>query len=139
LYLFFNPINFYLSLCFLSIILLKLFNGIGPLFFDLCCEEAYYQLFLDYGLVRKETIKSARKVYEKTPILKSNNDSLEKLYRVGFEVGHSILEIFWKPNMFLQKEVDFYYNNYFKSNFVIGIQLRYKQVCFYFNFFKNRD
>jgi hypothetical protein len=106
-------------------------TGIGAIFIELCAEKAYFQLFLDYGFVSNKTIEDARKVLEKDPP-PNTNDNLNKLYRVGFEVAHSILNIFWRPSAYLQKEVDYYYEKYFKNNFVIGIQLRLVFLLLFF-------
>jgi hypothetical protein len=100
-----------------------LFTGLCPIFFELCFEKKNYDALLSYGIVSQSTIDKARQVLEKTPPA-NTDDNLNKLYRVGFEVAHSILNIFWRPSAYLQKEVDYYYEKYFKNNFVIGIQLR---------------
>ena len=102
-----------------------MFTGICPLFFELCSDQAYFQLWLKFGFASEETIKRASKVYE--PILLENsNENLESLYTVGFEVAHNLLKLFWRPSSFLQKQVDFYFEKYFRNHYVIGIQLRYK-------------
>jgi hypothetical protein len=107
-----------------------LFNGICPLFFELCCEKKYFNTLFSYGLVAKDTIDRARQVFETEDPPSNTDDNLNKLYRVGFEVAHSILKIFWRPSDYLQKEIDVYFENYFQNNFVIGIQLRYSGFNF---------
>jgi hypothetical protein len=54
---------------------------------DICSNPAYYEKLLNYGLVSKETVKSALES------LNQSNISLrhDKLFRVGFEVGNRLL------------------------------------------------
>ena len=100
-----------------------LFTGIGPYFMEICSNPKYFSKFIYYNLVNKETVNLALKVI-------SNNKSTEiekqeKVFKVGFEVGGNLLNRFWRPNKSIQKDVEIFFEKYFRNNFVIGFQLRY--------------
>ena len=92
------------------------------LFMEICANKKYFQKLFYYNLVSNETIHKALSSINEN---KSDDDKKEKLFRVGFEVGGNLLNKIWKPNGDIQKEIDFYLKKEFKSNYVIGIQLRY--------------
>jgi len=47
---------------------------------------------------------------------------------VGFEVAYNMLHRFWKIDTKFQYYIDKFYNEYFKGNTVIAIQLRYEYI-----------
>ena len=73
--------------------------------------------------MRKQTIKTALKCVSNQASTESERK--ETLFRVGFEVGGNLLNKVWQPNKAMLKEIDTYFNRYFKGNIVIGLQLRY--------------
>jgi hypothetical protein len=100
-----------------------LFTEIGPYFMELCSNPKYFSKFVYYNLVTNETVNLALKVI-------SNNKSTEiekqeNIFKVGFEVGGNLLNRFWRPNKSIQKDVEIFFEKYFRNNFVIGFQLRY--------------
>jgi hypothetical protein len=103
------------------------FNMIGAGFYDLGCDTQFYQIFRDYGLASKGTLKKAFAIMNSTQIL-TTSDTLNTVYRVGFEIAHNILRLFWKPTSLVTNQVDFIYEKYFKNNYVIGMQLRYEYL-----------
>ena len=58
------------------------FGSIGPLYYELACNETYFQTYLDYGLVSKKTIAKASKVLKQKE-LETNAYNLNALYRIG--------------------------------------------------------
>jgi hypothetical protein len=100
------------------------FNIIGPVFYDLACETSFYPVFRDYGLVSENTLQRATVVMNSTPIV-TNNETLNTVYRVGFELAHNIIRLFWKPTSIVTDQVTTLYDQHFKNNFVIGMQFRY--------------
>jgi hypothetical protein len=100
------------------------FNEITAFFFEFGCNIKYYSTFLDYGLVAKETLQRAAQVLNVSRIV-SNNETIDIAYRVGFELAHNILNLFWLPKTSLQQTIDSYVKQNFTGNFVIGMQLRY--------------
>jgi hypothetical protein len=79
---------------------------------------------LSYGLVSSETISKALPILN-TSYIQTNDVNLNAAYRVGFELGHSILRLFWRPKRFIRDQVTLFYDKHFKGDFVIGIQLRF--------------
>ena len=101
------------------------YNNIQPLFFEICSNPIYYSKLLEFNLTKQETINEA------INILNSNRSNLlnnqiksHKLFKIGYEVGGNLLNKLWKPRDYIQKQIDYYLNNKFKSNYVIGIQFR---------------
>jgi hypothetical protein len=99
-------------------------KSIGAVFFDFGCDTRFFQTFLDYGLVSNKTLNEALKVLEADQV-QTNERNRNVTYRVGFELGHSILKLFWKPKRALLNQIALYHNKFFKKNFIIGIQLRF--------------
>jgi hypothetical protein len=100
------------------------FNEIGALFFDFALNTKYFPIFLDYGLVSNKTLQRAWEVLNASVIV-TNRETLSSAYRVGFELAHNIINLFWLPTQLLQQKVDSYVKENFEGRFVIGIQLRY--------------
>ena len=90
-------------------------------FFEICSNPIYYDKFLSYDLVRNETISQAM-IKLNDPF--SNDDiKLNKLFKIGFEVGRNLLNKFWLPKQTIQNVLDYYLETKFGSNYVIGIQI----------------
>jgi hypothetical protein len=103
------------------------FKGKGlSLYLELACNREYFNTFLFYGLVRPDTIENALTVLDSPDVYKNSDEMVNKMYRVGFELAHSILNIFWQPVPTIQQEVDEFVTKYFEGNFVIGMQFRFE-------------
>jgi hypothetical protein len=102
------------------------FKGGGlSLYYELACNRNYFSTFLFYGLVKPGTIERARAVLDSPEFNKTSTDEMvNTMYRVGFELAHGILQVFWQPVISIQREVDDFVDRYFKGNFVIGMQFR---------------
>ena len=99
------------------------YPNISAYFMELCCNPVYYDKILNNNLASKETLQLAQKAISNENM--SETQKQDYLFRVGFEVGGTVLNKFWKPNSYIRDKVEFYVKNEFKENFVIGIQLRY--------------
>jgi hypothetical protein len=117
------------------------FDGMCSLYFELaCCNRTYFRKFLHYGLVRPETVDKAIAVLDTRQRLSnaSNQDrdaeeenrQIDVLYRTGFEVANSIMNIFWRPASVLQLEVDKFAKEHFNGFRVIGMQFRVRDSFF---------
>ena len=49
---------------------------------------------------------------------------MQVFLQIGFEVGGSILNYFWKPKNELQYLINYYHETHFQGNYVIGLQIR---------------
>ena len=99
------------------------YNSIDPFFMEICTNPDYFQKFFSYDLVTNETISLALNATSN-----KNSTQLEKkerLFKVGFEIGGNLLNRIWHPNEAIMKQIELFVNEYFKNNFVIGLQLRY--------------
>jgi hypothetical protein len=92
------------------------------LFMEICTNKIYFKKLTYYNLVSNRTASSALYSINNN---ETDHEKKEKLFRVGFEVGGNLLNKMWKPNKDIQNEIDSYYDKEFKSNYIIGIQLRY--------------
>jgi hypothetical protein len=100
-----------------------LYNSNRPFFFEICTNPIYYDVFLEFGLAKSETINKARNIFKN--LTSSSNDLKMRVFlRIGFEVGGNILNYFWKPNRELQNLINYYYQTEFMGNYVIGLQIR---------------
>ena len=115
-----------------------LYDSICPFFFELCSNPIYYDVFLQYGLAKQETIDKARVVF-KNLTQYSNDVKMRVFLQIGLEVGGSILNIFWKPKKEIQDLINFYHKTHFQGNYVIGLQIRieFLQNNLKFSDFKN--
>jgi hypothetical protein len=96
---------------------------IAPYFFELGCNPQYFQKFLDYGLVSKKSIKKARN-FLNSKMLMGSDVAIDTVYRVGFELAHSLMTTFWQPKDYLKQIIKRKYEKEFRDYFVIGFQLR---------------
>ena len=98
-----------------------------PTFFEICSNPDYYEKLYNYGLVSFET---KEKAYQVTKNMSSYSDKDKKhfIFKVPYEVGGSLLNKMWIPNEFMMDKINYYLNNVFKDNFVIGIQIRYEFI-----------
>jgi hypothetical protein len=103
------------------------FNLIGSDFYDLGCNTQFYPVFRDYGLVSEDTLDKAFAILNSTQIA-TTAESLNTAYRVGFELAHNILRVFWKPTPLITDQVDLIYEKHFRDNYIIGMQLRYEYL-----------
>ena len=91
-------------------------------FMEICTNPIYFDKLFSYNLVKAETLNSAvdslifRNIDE--------NQKLESLFRVGFEVGGNLLNACWIPSEAISKEIKDYLENEFKDSYVIGFQIR---------------
>jgi hypothetical protein len=104
------------------------FDGMCSLYFEIACNKNYFDKFLYYGLVSIKTIENALLVLDSSSYnnINSSEHNLNVLYQVGFELANSIMDLFWQPANFIQKQVDIYMKENFKGNFVIGMQIRFE-------------
>ena len=93
-----------------------------PYWMDLCTNPSFYDKLLFYDLVRNETISEARLALAQPDL--SNKKKLDKLYKIGFEVGGNILNRLWVPKPTLQNHIESVYERFFKDNYVIGFHVR---------------
>ena len=100
-----------------------MYNSICPFFFEISSNPIYYDVFLQYGLAKQETIDKARLVF-KNLTQYSNDVKMRVFLQVGLEVGGSILNNFWKPKQEIQNLINFYHKTQFQGNYVIGLQIR---------------
>ena len=104
-----------------------IYNRYDPFFFEICSNPIYYEKLKYYQLVSAETINDAlTKLYDNGNF--SDNDKLNSVLQVGYEVGGNLLNKMWIPKKNLRDRVEYYYNKYFKGYYVIGIQLRYHYI-----------
>ena len=104
-----------------------LYNRYDPYFFEICSNPIYYEKLKHYQLASAETINDAlTKLYADGNF--SNNDKLNSVLQVGYEVGGNLLNKMWIPKKNLRDRVEYYYDSYFKGYYVIGIQLRYHYI-----------
>ena len=96
-------------------------------FFEICSNPLYYAKLQKYGLVSKRTVDNAIvKLYDDNACKScSDDDKLNSVLEVGYEVGGNLLNRLWIPKKPLHDRIEYYFNSEFKSYFVIGIQLRY--------------
>jgi hypothetical protein len=106
---------------------LLVFENIGPTFYDLACDTRFYSVFREYRLVSDDTLQRAFAIMNSTNI-ETNAQTLDTVYRVGFELAHNILKIFWRPKTVIIDKVQNIFGNYFKDKFVIGMQMRFKYL-----------
>jgi len=95
-------------------------------FFDLCTNAKYFQKIIDYNLSNSYTVLRANKSLHNSSI--SEDERVESLLKVGFDVGTRLLRKFWKPKSWIQKVVNGYVNNRFNGYFMIGFHLRYQYL-----------
>jgi hypothetical protein len=109
------------------------YNKIEAYFFELCSNPIYYSKLLKYGLVKKSTIFNALNLVNKLEKEYKNVKELPQivefeiedgLFQIGYEVAGNLLNKYWKPVESIQSLIDHYYFNEFKSNYMIGIQIR---------------
>jgi hypothetical protein len=106
------------------------FDDISPGFYDLACNIQFYPVFRDYGLVSDDTLGKAFAIMNSSKIVTSS-ETLNTVYRVGFELAYNILRVFWKPTPLITDQVDLVFEKHFRDNYVIGMQLRYEYLdCF---------
>ena len=97
--------------------------GVDPHFFPLSSNPLYYDKLYKYGLVEKATIDDARLKLNQ-PNKYSSDERLEAVLRIGFQVGGNLLNKHWLPRPIIKTQIDYYVENFFKGNYVIGLQLR---------------
>ncbi|CAF0917356.1 unnamed protein product, partial [Brachionus calyciflorus] len=98
---------------------------VDALFFPICAKEKNFQKLHNYGLLSKERLKIAQNaLYNELEL--SDSDRINDLYMVGFEVAGNLLNLVWKIQPNLQKEIDKIYHEEFYNYFVIGIQFRFE-------------
>ena len=91
-------------------------------FFSICSNPIYYEKLYETGLVERETIDAASVIL--TDDKADEPTKVEKMLRVGFEVGGNLLRNYWQTTDNFSTQVNYYYENFFKGHFVIGIQVR---------------
>jgi hypothetical protein len=77
-------------------------------FFDICSNPIYFDKLLDYGLVGNETLARARDVTSNMSAF-SNEQKMDRILMVGFEVGGNILKNFWNPKANLASEFIYFF------------------------------
>ena len=91
-------------------------------FFSMCSNPMYFEKLFMYGLVERQTIEAA------SAILADNNADesakVEKVLRVGFEVGGNLLRNYWLYQDNVTSLVKHYYDTHFHGSYVIGMQIR---------------
>ena len=103
------------------------------MFFEICANPIYYEKLLHYNLTEKITVEIALNTARNLSIYSVEKQSHD-LFKVGFEVGGRLLNRVWLPHTEIQNITNYYLNNYFKNNYVIGIQFRTEIL----NLFKNK-
>ena len=99
------------------------FNSGKPLFTEISANTRYYEKFKYYELAREETLNRALNVL-KAQQNYSNEELQGRVLDVAFEIGGNILNRIWRPNKDIQKEINGYMDKWFKTNYVIGLQMR---------------
>ena len=84
------------------------YESMDAQFMEVCLNPFYYQKLITYDLISNETIQM-----EKNKLA------------IGFLVGGELLNKIWLPNDDLKRKIQFYLDEYFAKNYVIGFQLRY--------------
>ncbi len=85
-------------------------------FFDISSNKIYHKKLIDLNLVNQSTVVN----YE---------SSLEKCLRIGFEVGHNLMNRFLRLRPEFQKEIDDFLNEkMFNEYLIFGIQIRMKYL-----------
>ncbi|CAF0815090.1 unnamed protein product [Brachionus calyciflorus] len=103
------------------------FESITAFLFDLCANPKNYDKIAKYKLASNKTLQNALTSLSRR---EENNPHLdakivEDLLLVGYEVFSTLLNKFWIPQDFLQKQIDDFYLREFKGKFVVGMQLRF--------------
>ena len=102
------------------------------LFMEMCTNPAYFEKIKYYELASHKTIKKA---LDSIKYNKTDDEKMDSLFQIGFEVGGNLLNKFWLPKKSLGDVIDYYLNKEFTNSYVIGIQLRTQ----YFDLKKDLD
>jgi len=102
------------------------FNDFNAYFMEICCVPKYHQKLIDYGFVDENVVKRAQEALNNKNI--SSELKQDIVFQVGFDVGHHLLKNFWKIDLKFQSFIEKFYNDHFKGNKVIAIQLRYHYI-----------
>ena len=98
-----------------------MYKNIHALFMEMCTNPAHFEKIEYYKLASQEAIKNALDSIKNN---KTDDEKMDSLFQIGFEVGGSLLNKFWLPKKSLVDVIDYYLNKEFKNSYVIGIQLR---------------
>ncbi|CAF1088724.1 unnamed protein product [Brachionus calyciflorus] len=101
-----------------------IYADIRPMWFTLCSNPIYYKKFESYDLVQTSTLERAKEALDSTSTM-SEEEKIHRLYMIGFEVGSNLFNKVWVINQKFMNEINEIYDENFKNNFVIGMQLRY--------------
>lgn len=96
----------------------SIFNSNKAYFFYLTSNPIFYPKLLGYKLVKRKTIESAKTA------LSQMSKNVEPFLTIGFEVGHRLIQKFWKLNANFNRIIEDFYNKKFRGFFIIGIQIR---------------
>ena len=91
-----------------------LYHEIGPYFMEICSNPIYFSKFIYYNLVNNETINLALEVISNKT--STHIDKQEKIFKVGFEVGGTLLNRFWRPIKSIMNDVKRFKEKYFPVN-----------------------
>lgn len=95
-------------------------------FFEICANPIYFEKFVTYNLSTRESVMRANNSLVDKSL--SEEDRLESVLGIGFEVASRLLKKFWRPRRVIQRVVDNYVNSRFNGFFMIGIHLRYQYI-----------
>lgn len=92
---------------------------------EMSTNPAYFEKIEYYNLASQVTIKNAM---DSIKYNKSDDEKMDSLFQIGFEVGGNLLNKFWLPKKSLMNVLDYYSSKEFNNSYVIGIQLRHQYL-----------
>ena len=78
----------------------------GAIYYELAFNKSNMAKFLHYGLVTGESVRKSLEI-EISNRTNFTSYEIDAKYRVGFELAHNLMRLFWRVNVHLDEEIIF--------------------------------